>query len=57
MPMGNNFRFSQRQKDKHMHLRNTIQDNVERFLQSDRKKMKEHFQKFQLQEWNNYFAI
>lgn len=57
MPMGSNFRFSQRQKDKHRHLGNTIQVNVERFLQSDRKKMKEWFQKFQLQERNNYSAV
>lgn len=40
-----------------MHLSNTIQINVERFLQSDRKKMKDRFQKFQLQEPNNYSTI
>lgn len=40
-----------------MHLGNTIQINVERFLQSDKKKMKKCFQKFQLQEWKTYSAL
>lgn len=54
--MGNNFRFSQRQKDKTIHLCNTIQNSCGKISTIVRKK-ETIFLKFLLQGSNNRSAI
>lgn len=57
MSVGSNFRFSQRQKDKHMHLGNTIQNSCGNISTICQKNLKEHFLKFRLHESKNCSVI